>query len=125
MTLPHLFRLQCPPGRVNILLAWRFRWLLADASPGVSAYGPATLLALLALAASVAACSDTYEQRAGPIPVDAQDRISRNYFPALKGTIGEFCTLGDSAPIVVEGYGIVAGLPNTGSGDMDPRIREL
>jgi hypothetical protein len=59
-------------------------------------------------------------------PISAQDRVPLpTVYPALKGTVGEYVGLGYTGPIVVRGWGLVAGLPNTGSGQMPPPIRKL
>lgn len=68
-------------------------------------------------------CSDN-DPRAGKAPVDARDRGEINLYPALRGTIGQYAVLADSSPMQVEGYATVAELPNTGSSDMPPAIRE-
>lgn len=82
-------------------------------------------LMALALACLLAplACSDS--TREGRPQVDPRDRISHNVYPALHGSISEFAVLATNTPLRVEGYGIVADLPNTGSGDMPPNIRML
>ncbi len=59
-------------------------------------------------------------------PIAAQDRVPLpSVYPALRGTVGQYVGLGYSGPIVVRGWGLVAGLPNTGSGQMPPPIRKL
>ena len=98
---------------------------------GAPTHGNSRRLALavagmaLTLAALYTGCDNTNAKRSGAMPRDAQDRISKNLYPALHGTVGEYSALVDAAPTAVEGYGIVANLPGTGSGDMDPKIREL
>jgi hypothetical protein len=88
--------------------------------------GTAALLGAAVLAMSVVVgCESHAGPRVGAVPVDPQDRVSQSMFPALRGTIGEYAVLADSAPIPVEGYGVVAYLPKTGSGDADPRIRDM
>jgi len=82
------------------------------------------LAGALAAAVALAAC-ESDARRAVPVTADVQTRMTAGMHPALRGTIGEFAALVDAAPIRVEGWGIVGGLPNTGSGDMDPRVREL
>jgi hypothetical protein len=72
--------------------------------------------------AVLAGCQD--KPRVGPLPIDPQLRISAGIHPVLRDTVGEFAAMVDAAPIAVEGYGVVAGLPGTGSGDMDPKLRE-
>jgi flagellar basal body P-ring protein FlgI len=83
------------------------------------------VLAAAAFSVLVAIGCQDQGPRLGAVPVDPQDRVSQNMFPALRGTIGEYAVLADSNPIPVEGYGVVAYLPKTGSGDADPRIREM
>src|SRR3954451_20983421 len=68
---------------------------------------------------------DYLHHRTDAPPVDPQDHVTHTLHPALLGTIGQYAVLADSAPIPVEGYGVVAYLPHTGSGDADPRIREM
>lgn len=68
-------------------------------------------------------CAD--KARTAPMPVDLQAKISAALYPALHKTIGEYAAFIDAAPIRVEGYGLVGPLPNTGSGTMDPRIRDI
>ncbi len=59
-------------------------------------------------------------------PIAAQDRVPLpSVYPALRGTVGQYAGLGYTGPIVVRGWGLVAGLPNTGSGQMPPPIRKL
>jgi hypothetical protein len=59
-------------------------------------------------------------------PITAQDRIPLpSVYPALRGTVGQYVGLGFSGPIVVRGWGLVANLPNTGSGQMPPPIRKV
>jgi hypothetical protein len=79
-------------------------------------------LAFLTVAAACSAGCETH--RTNPA-TDIQTRMSANLHPALRGTVGEFAALVDAAPMRVEGWGIVAELPNTGSPIMDPRIHEL
>jgi hypothetical protein len=79
------------------------------------------LAGLLAAAAFSAGCETRHTDPA----TDLQTRMTGNLHPALRGTVGEFAALIDSSPLRVEGWGIVAGLPNTGSSEMDPRIHEL
>ena len=84
-----------------------------------------TSAAALLAAVLLAAC-DSKPKRVNPVTTDLQTRISTAIHPALRGTVGDYATLVDGGPIKVEGYGIVAELPNTGSGgDMDTRVREL
>ncbi|HEY4330772.1 MAG TPA: flagellar basal body P-ring protein FlgI [Phycisphaerae bacterium] len=83
------------------------------------------LAASIVTAAVIAACDSSDKNRKAPFVEDTQTRVSNMIHPALRGTVGEFCALVDSAPIRVEGYGVVAGLPNTGSAYMDSRIHDL
>jgi hypothetical protein len=79
--------------------------------------------------ALLAACGPSNtKQRAGKAPIAAQDKIAaKPVHPALTGTIAEFAALAPSCaqPTRVEGYGVVANLPNTGSADMPPQVRQL
>jgi hypothetical protein len=86
---------------------------------------PRVFVSSLLLAAAVAFVPACDTPPKASLPADVQSSISTHMHPALLGTVGEFCALIDSAPIRVEGWGIVGGLPNTGSPDMDPRIHEL
>ena len=81
------------------------------------------LAGALAAAAALAACQSP--PRTTPMPTDVQSRMSAGMHPALRSTVGEFAALVDASPIRVEGWGVVGGLPNTGSGAMDPRVYEL
>lgn len=64
--------------------------------------------------------------RSSSPPIAAQDRIPLpSVYPALRGTVGQYVGLGYTGPIVVRGWGLVAGLPNTGSGQMPPPIHRL
>ncbi len=78
------------------------------------------------LAAGVLAGCSGFGPKAGTPPVSAQDRVPLpSVYPALRGTVGQFATLTYAGPLVVRGWGLVAGLPNTGSGQMPPPIRRL
>ncbi len=78
-----------------------------------------------AVAMALAACGDKKKQPLHP-DVAAQDRrVAPIVHPALKGTIGEVAALANSGPVRVESYGIVADLPNTGSSEMPPPVREI
>jgi hypothetical protein len=79
----------------------------------------------LALALVTAVCCAGCETPRTNPATDLQWRMTANLYPALRGTVREFAALGDSTPMRVEGYGIVANLPDTGSPVMDPRIHEL
>ena len=63
------------------------------------------------------------QPRQGRPELDPRDKVQRTVHPALQGTIGEVAALGTSQPWRVEGYGVVAELPNTGGGDMPPNVR--
>ncbi len=79
--------------------------------------------AALVAAAVLSACADS-KPRAAPPSVGMQARISANTPEILRNTVGEFAAFVDGAPTRVEGWGIVANLAHTGSGDADPKIRE-
>lgn len=85
---------------------------------------------LLATAVSLAAmglsaCSDGAKARSGSAAVESRDLVAPTLHPALRGTIAEFAVLAENAPLPVEGYGLVAELPNTGSPEMPPTVRTL
>jgi hypothetical protein len=86
-------------------------------------------LALSALAGCVfmAGCTMPLDTRKGEAKIDPRDRIAGPVlYPVLQGTIGEVAVLtSDSRPTRVEGYGLVAELPDTGSPDMSPVLRSL
>jgi Flagellar P-ring protein len=70
-------------------------------------------------------CSDNGPRGSSP-PVASQDlRSAPIIYPALQGTIAEYAGVAYDTPIIVRGWGIVAGLPNTGSGEMPPEIRQM
>lgn len=80
-------------------------------------------VAVVALAIALAACGGSEKPRAAAPPLQrARPPLAH---PALAGTIGEIAVFANSTGSVVEGYGIVANLANTGSSDMPPPIREL
>ncbi len=83
-----------------------------------------TLLASAASLTLLLSCGNGEKLREGKAPVTQPDRNVSSIYPALHGTIGEFALLADSQPMPVEGYGIVAELPGTGSGEMRPTVRE-
>jgi len=69
-------------------------------------------------------CSDS--DRGNTPPIAAQDlRTPPVIYPALQGTIASYAGLAYYTPLIVRGWGIVAGLPNTGSGQMPPEIRQM
>ncbi len=83
----------------------------------------AVLSGLMILA--LAACSDQPQRPARP-PISLQDmHLKPSIYPALRGTIRSVAALAYSSPIIVRGWGVVAGLPNTGSGEMPPGIRNI
>ena len=79
------------------------------------------------MAVALPGCEDTYKQA----PWLDSHRCLRiasveNIFPPLRRTDSANMPPWSMRPgTAVEAYGIIAGLPNTGSGDMDPRIREI
>ena len=84
------------------------------------------LVALAATVGMLSACASTLTPRRGAPPVAAQDRRMRPaIYPALEGTVESFCALAFDRPTVVRGYGLVADLPDTGSGEMPPPIRHM
>ncbi len=85
----------------------------------------AYITTILALAALLPACGGDKSPRAAKAPLDPHDLITIPVYPPLRGTIGEYAIFADSNPLPVEGWGIVANLPGTGSGDMNPEIRAI
>lgn len=83
-----------------------------------------TAAALLASAVLVACGSRTPKARVAPISMGIQNRVSNSLPPLLHNTVGEFAAFIDGSPTPVEGWGVVASLPHTGSGTADPKIRE-
>lgn len=68
-------------------------------------------------------CGDT--TREGKPNVDPRDRVTAPVYPAFVGTVGEIAMLETRQPIRIEGYGVVADLPSTGSGEMPPNVRGI
>jgi flagellar basal body P-ring protein FlgI len=77
------------------------------------------------LAAAVVGCGMQQKTRSGGPGTDPRDAIRASTYPALHETIGEYAALANASPTVVEGIGMVADLPNTGSSDMPPNVRAL
>jgi len=74
---------------------------------------------------ALAACSDQPKRPNRP-PISLQDlHLKPSIYPALRGTIRSVAALAYARPIIVRGWGVVAGLPNTGSGEMPPGIRNI
>ncbi|MGC8624526.1 MAG: flagellar basal body P-ring protein FlgI [Phycisphaerae bacterium] len=81
------------------------------------------VVGILVLASS--ACSEQPKRPNRP-PISLQDlHLRPSIYPALRGTIAAVATQAYDSPILVRGYGVVAGLPNTGSGEMPPAIRNI
>lgn len=77
------------------------------------------------LLGTLTGCSHSRESSSGP-PISVQDRrMTPPIYPALNGTVESFAALAYDNPVVVRGWGLVAGLPDTGSGEMPPEIRSL
>ena len=104
-------------------------------------YGPAMVLKMLKtmkcnnvvtiaalgglMVLALAACSNQPKRPNRP-PISLQDlHLKPSIYPALRGTIRSVATLAYARPIIVRGWGVVAGLPNTGSGEMPPGIRSI
>jgi len=87
------------------------------------AFRPAAVAALL-IAATLYGCG-SYETRDGPPPVDVRDHRPPPTYPAFSGSVGEYALLSSNQDLHVEGYGIVAELPETGSPDMPDTVREI
>ncbi len=77
------------------------------------------------LAMAIAACSDQPKRPSRP-PISLQDmHLKPSIYPALRGTIASVAALAYDSPLIVRAWGVVAGLPNTGSGEMPPAIRGI
>ncbi len=72
-------------------------------------------------AAMLAGCGES-EQPRTDMSSDPLDLATVPVYKALEGTIGQFAVFIDAAPMPVEGWGLVVGLPGTGAGDMSPEI---
>ncbi|MCL2648740.1 MAG: flagellar basal body P-ring protein FlgI, partial [Phycisphaerales bacterium] len=83
----------------------------------------ASSVSLLAVALALVGvtCSSPPPKRRVIDPASLQPKV----YPALADTIGQHVMFIDAEPLHVEGYGIVAQLPGTGSGDMPPSIRSI
>src|ERR1035437_10347337 len=84
----------------------------------------ASAAAILTLAV-VAGCHTAPKPRADRPPLDLRDRFAPRLHPVLADTIGQYTIFADAAPLQVDGYGVVAQLPGTGSSDMPPPIRAI
>jgi hypothetical protein len=74
---------------------------------------------------ALVACSNQPKRPKQPV-ISLQDmHIKPSIYPALRGTIRSVAALSYDSPIIVRGWGAVANLPNTGSGEMPPGIRSL
>ena len=77
-----------------------------------------------AAALPLAGCNSA--RRSGAPPITRQDRLPQpTIYSGLKGTISSVATLAYNTPTLVRGWGVIAGLPNTGSGEMPPEIRHI
>jgi hypothetical protein len=77
------------------------------------------------LAMAIAACSDQPKRPSRP-PISLQDmHLKPSIYPALRGTISSVAVQAYDSPLIVRAWGVVAGLPNTGSGEMPPAIRGI
>ncbi len=84
---------------------------------------PAILGGIIFLA--LVACSNQPKRPKQPV-ISLQDmHIKPSIYSALRGTIRSVAALSYARPIIVRGWGAVANLPNTGSGEMPPGIRSL
>ena len=71
------------------------------------------------------ACSSQPKRPSRP-PISLQDmHLNPTIYPALRGTIASVVTQAYDRPVIVRGWGVVAGLPDTGSGEMAPAIRNI
>ncbi len=83
-------------------------------------------LAGIAAAAALVLSGCNGARRSGAPPITKQDRLPQpTIYSGLKGTIGSVATLAYNTPTLVRGWGVIAGLPNTGSGEMPPEIRHI
>src|SRR5579862_4622755 len=73
-------------------------------------------------AAAIGGCEST--TRDGAPPIDPRAGAMPAMYPALHDTVGEFAMLSSIQDLRVEGYGLVAELPNSGSGDMPQNVRQ-
>lgn len=80
---------------------------------------------LTAAVAAVPGCGMQQHTRSGGPGTDPRDAVRANTYPALHETIAEYAALANANPTVVEGLGMIAELPNTGSSDMPPNVRAL
>lgn len=55
-------------------------------------------------------------------PRQVSPGVIRDVPSVLRGTIGSEATLMKAEPVLVSGFGLVVGLPDTGGGDLDARI---
>ncbi len=78
----------------------------------------------LVTAATVAGCGGTNKKNTAVRTFDERDIVVTKVYPALEGTIGQYAFFADSAPMPVEGWAVVGGLPGTGSGEMSPEVRQ-
>ncbi len=82
------------------------------------------VLTVAAVGMALSGCSNGRSGKAPPVA--RQDLLPRPaLYPALHGTIKSYAAVASANPVLVRGYGIVAGLPNTGSGEMPPEIRSM
>jgi flagellar basal body P-ring protein FlgI len=83
-------------------------------------------LAALLLPFALAGCG--FIGGATPTSYDTMPRLDpvmgKVNHPALEGTIGEIALFTDTSGLIVTGYGLVVGLPGTGTKNMPPAIRE-
>lgn len=83
-------------------------------------------LAGIAAAAALVLSGCSSARRSGAPPITKLDRLPQpTIYSGLKGTIESVATLAYNSPTMVRGWGVVAGLPNTGSGEMPPEIRHI
>src|SRR5262249_21763972 len=112
--LIHPFEVQCPTDEQDVNFGVEIQ---------MSSVLRSSIVAMAA-AIALAACSGSTPRR-DRAAIDPRDRLLPHLHPTLSDTIGQYAIFADSAPLLVEGYGVVAQLPGTGSGDMPPSIRNL
>jgi hypothetical protein len=81
--------------------------------------------AAVTTATAFTACDNGPKTRPGGPSTVTGDHFAPNIYPALQKSVAEYAIFLDSAPLPVEGYGIVAELPGTGSGEMPDGVRSI
>ncbi|MCL2639475.1 MAG: flagellar basal body P-ring protein FlgI [Phycisphaerales bacterium] len=82
----------------------------------------ASSLSLVAVAVALAGATCGAPKPEKKVAIEA---MVPQIYPALADTIGQYAMFIDGESQHVEGYGVVAQLPGTGSGDMPPSVQSL